>query len=157
VARALYAGSFDPVHLGHLGVIEIAARAFDDVVVAVLANPHKTDGMFSADQRVALLIEAVACIDNVTVRRFDGLTVDLARATGATVLVRSFHKELGDEITMAALNGAMAGLPTVFTPADPGRRSISSSLVRELVDRGRLDEAIQLVPDCVADALTRRA
>lgn len=150
---ALYAGSFDPVHLGHLGVIESAARLYEEVVVAVVANPKKAHGLFTFSERVRLLTEATAHLPTVKTRRFEGLTVDLARDERASVLVRSAHKETADELSMAAINLITADIPTTFVPADATTRTISSSLVRQLVDSGQIAAAQDLVPPCVRQAL----
>jgi pantetheine-phosphate adenylyltransferase len=153
MAVALYAGSFDPIHLGHLGVIERAARAYEEVVVAVVANPDKSSGMFRPEERLGLVTEATAVLPNVRSVHFFGLTVDLARREAASVLVRVAHKEQGNEFSMAAMNEVMAEIPTVFLPADHRTRTISSSLVRQLVDAGELRAAQELVPACVRQAL----
>ena len=83
VAVALYAGSFDPIHLGHLGVIEHAARTYEQVVVAVVANPEKPAGMFRPEERLRLLTGATAHLPTVRSVQFYGLTVALARSEGA--------------------------------------------------------------------------
>lgn len=152
---ALYAGSFDPIHLGHLGVIEHAARAFESVVVAVVANPHKPAGMFGPQERLRLGIEATAHLPTVRWVQFHGLTVDLARRERAAVLVRAAHKEQGDELSMAAMNFAHADIPTVLVPAAARTRTISSSLIRRLVEAGNVTAARELVPACVQPALGR--
>jgi pantetheine-phosphate adenylyltransferase len=153
VAVALYAGSFDPIHLGHLGVIEQVARAYDEVVVAVVANPQKPAGMFRPQERVQLVKEATAHLLRVRSVHFYGLTVDLAHSEGATVLVRAAHKEQRHELTMAVTNRLIGDIPTVFVHTDPRTRGISSSYVRQLVGAGKLNAAQQLVPTCVAQAL----
>jgi pantetheine-phosphate adenylyltransferase len=153
VAVALYAGSFDPIHLGHLGVIEQAARSYDGVVVAVVANPQKPVGFFRPEERLRLVQEATAHLESVRAVRFHGLTVDLARSEGATVLVRSAHKERASELSMAAMNQVLTGIPTAFVPAGAATRTISSSLVRQLIASGDLAAARELVPPCVAEAL----
>ncbi len=150
---ALYAGSFDPIHLGHLGVIEHAVRAYENVVVAVVANPEKSAGMFRPEERLRLGTEATAHLRTVRWVHFDGLTVALARREGATVLVRTAHKERGNEFAMAAMHRALVEIPTVFVPADVRTRTISSSLIRQLVDVGEVRAAQQLVPACVQPAL----
>lgn len=86
-------------------------------------------------------------------QQFYGLTVDLARQVGATVLVRVAHKERDDEASMAAMNLALAGLPTVLVSVGTDTRMISSSVVRELVANGKLAAASELVPRCVRPAL----
>lgn len=147
MATALYAGSFDPLHLGHLAVIEHAARAFDHLIVAVLGNPQKPSGMFAIPERLRIAETATAHLTNVRCVGYHGLTIDLARAEHADVLVRSAHKDAGHERSMAAMNKAMANIPTVFATPDPSTRGISSSLVRELITGGKLHLGLRLVPE----------
>lgn len=151
---ALYAGSFDPVHLGHLGIIERAAAMHQRVVVAVLANPDKRGGMFGPEERVELMEKATRHLANVRSLHFHGLTVDLARRVDATVLVRSAHKERHNELSMAAMNFRVARIPTLFIAADPETRTVSSSAVRRLLDAGEVESAQKLVPASVRAALT---
>lgn len=153
MAVALYAGSFDPIHLGHVDVVERASRAYDNVVVAIVANPAKASGLFTHQERLRLVTEALAHLESVRVVQFHGLTTDLARREGATVLVRAAHKERGAERSMAAMNQIVAGIPTVFVPAAASTRSISSSLIRQLVRDGYLAAAQDLVPEVVRTAL----
>lgn len=150
---ALYAGSFDPIHLGHLGVIERAAGDYDRVVVGILANPDKPSGMFRPDERVRLVEGATSHLENVSCQHFYGLTVGLARNVGATLLIRVAHKERDREMSMAAMNLTLAGIPTVMVAPSIGTRAISSSVVRELVANGELAAASELVPILVAPAL----
>ena len=130
---------------------------FQEVVVAVLANPKKAGGMFTIDERVRFLTRATAHLPTVRARYFEGLTVDLARAEGAHVLVRAAHKDTADELSMAAMNLIIAEIPTIVVPADPQTRTISSSLVRQLVDAGQIAAAQELVPACVRQALVEAA
>jgi pantetheine-phosphate adenylyltransferase len=104
---------------------------------------------------VGLAHAATAHLANVRVTNHHGLTVDAARTVGATVLVRSAHKDRGDEHTMAATNERMTGVITAFVVADPTTAWISSSLVRAALAGGRLDEVRSMTPPCVADAITR--
>jgi pantetheine-phosphate adenylyltransferase len=157
VATALYAGSFDPVHLGHVNKIEQAARCFERVVVGVMTNPRKRPGMFTATDRLRLLREATNHLANVTATSFDGLTVDLARMVGADVLVRAAHKEGRSEYQMAAINYEVGAIRTVFFPASPNTVAVSSSIIRTLTLTGRLDAARHLVPPGVGHALTEVA
>jgi len=109
--------------------------------------------MFRPEERLRLATEATAHLPTVRSVHFYGLTVALARREGATVLVRAAHKERGNEFAMAAMNRALAEIPTVFVPADARTRTISSSLIRQLVDVGEVRAAQQLVPACVQQAL----
>jgi pantetheine-phosphate adenylyltransferase len=152
--RAVYPGSFDPVHLGHLAVIEQVSGDVDTLVVAVLANPAKPSGLFDRDERVRLLATATEALSNVTVVGSDGLAVDVARREGADAIVRAAHKGLPNERSMAAVNERASGLTTLFVVPAPEVASISSTLVRELVAAGELDAARQLVPPAVAAALS---
>ena len=153
VRVALYAGSFDPIHLGHLGVISRASAIYDRVVVAVLANPEKASGMFRPEARLQFIDEATSHLGNVTSQHFYGLTVDLATRVGATVLIRAAHKEWDKEFSMAAMNLRLSGIPTVMIPAETETSAISSSLVRNLSASGDVATAAGLVPPCVGAAL----
>ena len=157
VATALYPGSFDPFHLGHLHVVEQVAGWFDEVVVGVLGNPRKSSGLFTLEQRVGLAEATTAHLPNVRSVSSDKLTIELARCEGAVVLVRCGHKEARHESTMAAMNERMSGIPTLFTVAHPSARAISSSLVRDLMSRGQTKAAARLVPPAVGQALEELA
>ncbi|HEX4820106.1 MAG TPA: pantetheine-phosphate adenylyltransferase [Acidimicrobiales bacterium] len=154
MTTALYAGSFDPVHLGHVDIVEKAAACFEHVVVAVLANPRKPSGMFTATERLHLLRTATEHLANVTTTTFDGLTVDLARQVGAAVLVRAAHKEGRSEYQMAAINQDLAAIPTVFFAPSRDTAAISSSIIRTLAMNGRVDATLSLVPPTVGHALS---
>jgi pantetheine-phosphate adenylyltransferase len=156
VASALYPGSFDPAHLGHLSVIARAAHTFDEVVVAVIGNPSKRSGMFSIAERIAMLEDAVSAHPNVRCTTHHGLTVDAARANGCDVVIRTGHKDRADEWSMLAMNELMSGVRTTFIPPDPELFHLSSSLVRSLVGGGELAEAEVLVPAPVAAVLRTR-
>ena len=153
MTAVLYPGSFDPFHLGHLNIVEQAAGIFDEVIVGVLGNPRKQSGLFAITDRVRLAEAATGHLPNVRCVASTGLTTDMARREGADFVVRSGHKESGDERTMAAMNQRMAGIRTVFVAAEPGKRTISSSLVRALMSRGDSDAAVRLVPPAVGAAL----
>ena len=151
----LYAGSFDPVHLGHKALIAAASEMLDQLVVVVAANPQKRPAMFSVQERLEMLSGACRDFGNVRVAAHGGLLVDIAARVGATVLVRSSGKEHGDEEQMAYLNGC-EGLPTLLIPSDPETAFISSSHVRALLGVGAIDVAAKLVPPSVSDAARAR-
>ena len=157
MTSALYAGSFDPIHLGHLSVIERASNMFDAIVVAVLGNPNKHAGLFAVEERVRLVERATAHLANVSCRAHHGLTVDAVEAVGADGIIRTGHKDHRDEWSMLAMNELMSGCKTFFVPPDPAVMHLSSSLVRTLVADTRSDDAAALVPAAVARALHERA
>jgi pantetheine-phosphate adenylyltransferase len=152
VSVALYPGSFDPIHLGHLAVIERAACQYDNVVVAVMTNPAKA-GFLTGARRVELVCAVAAHLVNVQCVSHHGLTVDAARAENADVIVRSAGKEWASEMAMAGLNKRMTGIETVMIPASPNTRWVSSTTIRTLANAGRYDDLRGLVPASVYAAL----
>ncbi|MGH2348378.1 MAG: pantetheine-phosphate adenylyltransferase [bacterium] len=156
MTTAVYPGSFDPVHLGHLDVIERAARVFDAVIVAVAKNTEKS-ALFTVEERVQMLGEAVAHLPGVTVDSYDGLTVQYATAHGARVLVKGL-RAIGDfeyELKQAAMNQRLQPeLDTVFFMTAPAYFFLSSSLIREVA---RLRGGVAgLVPPAIEARLRER-
>lgn len=138
-----YSGSFDPVTLGHLDVIDRACRLVDRLVIGIGVNAGKTP-LFSVEEKRELLLAETAALGERTgttieVASFSGLVVDAARAAGATVIFRGLRDgtDLDYEMQMAGMNGAMAGdVDTVFLPASPKVRHITASLVRQIASMG---------------------
>lgn len=126
---------------------------FDQVVVAVIGNPDKSAGMFTVADRVGLIRSAARLLSNVTCVSHHGLTVAAVEQTGADVVIRTGHKDHGDEWSMLAMNERTAGTRTCFVPPDPAVAFLSSSLVRSLTRHGRVADAIRFVPSPVAHAL----
>jgi pantetheine-phosphate adenylyltransferase len=127
--RVLYPGSFDPFHEGHLDVVRQAARLFDEVVVAAVANPAKPTGT-GLSARAAAIRGAVEGLENVSVVSHGGSTAELARSVRADALVRGATREHRTELAMARLNEATGGIPTVFVPASVASRHVSSTAIR---------------------------
>jgi pantetheine-phosphate adenylyltransferase len=157
IPSALYPGSFDPVHLGHVAVIRKASLLFDRIVVAVMGNPEKPSGLFSVGERVQLLEVAVEPLANVCCVSQHGLAVEAARLTTSDVIIRTGHKDSADEWAMLAMNHLMTGIDTCFVPPDPLFAHLSASAIRSLVAEGQVAATRALVPDTVFEALTRRA
>jgi pantetheine-phosphate adenylyltransferase len=138
-----YSGSFDPVTLGHIDVIERSARLVDSLVIGIGIHPGKTP-LFSIDEKAEMLRAAAADITKRTgckidTTTFSGLTVDAAREVKATVIFRGLRDgtDLDYEMQMSGMNGAMAeDVDTVFLPASPGVRHITASLVRQIAQMG---------------------
>ncbi|MGY1608563.1 MULTISPECIES: pantetheine-phosphate adenylyltransferase [unclassified Geodermatophilus] len=150
--RAVCPGSFDPVTNGHVDVITRAAALYDELVVAVLVNPGKA-GLFSLDERMDLLRDAVADLPNVVVDSFSGLLVDYCRSHGIPVVVKGL-RAVGDfeyELQMAQMNRELAGVETLFVPTAPQVGHLSSSLVKQIATFG--GDVSRLVPKAVLDRL----
>jgi pantetheine-phosphate adenylyltransferase len=145
-------GSFDPVTLGHLDVIARASARFDEVVVAVLENPRK-QGLFTIEERIALIEAEVEGYPNVTVDRFEGLLVDLCNARGIGLVCKGLRavSDFEYELQMAQMNQRIGPVETVFLTTSPEHSYLSSSLVKEVARYGgTIDHA---VPPRVAAAL----
>jgi pantetheine-phosphate adenylyltransferase len=158
---ALFAGSFDPMTLGHLDVVQKAVHLADRLVLAVGIHPGKTP-LFSADERLAMLEEIcgplgraahceIACIT------FGDLVVTAAQRLGATILVRGVRDatDFDYEMQLAGMNGTMApGVHTVFLPASPAVRPITATLVRQIAAMG--GDVSAFVPALVAGRLKKK-
>jgi pantetheine-phosphate adenylyltransferase len=153
---AIFPGSFDPLTLGHVDVIERATRLFDRLVVALLINPVKSP-LFTADERTGIIREVFAGRPSIEVDTFDGLLVDYARRRGAVAVVRGLRGggDLDYELAMASMNRHLeSGVETVFLAPSPGVAFISSSLVRDIAALGGSVDG--LVPEPVRARLLRR-
>lgn len=156
MSTVLIPGSFDPLHLGHVDVVDRAAALFDRVVVGVLHNPAKPSGLFGPDERVELARATLADRPGVSVEAFDGLVVDAAAAVGADAIVKGLRSAADYDVEqqMAHTNESVTGVPTWFVPCRPSLSFVASRFVREIAARGgRVDH---LVPAPVADALAGR-
>jgi pantetheine-phosphate adenylyltransferase len=151
VITAIYPGTYDPVTFGHVDVIARAAGIFDRVVVGVVGNPHHKQPMFSLDDRVGFLKEALTELDNVEVDVFSELVVEFARKWDAKVIVKGLRviSDFEWEFQMNQLNRTLApDVETVYVMASPAVSFVSSSGVKEIASfGGKVDE---LVPEAVA-------
>ena len=149
-------GSFDPVTLGHLEVIRRAARMFDRVIVGVLVNSAKKPS-FSIEERIELLREVTAEIDNVEVVGFEGLLAEYCRQHNIDAVVRGL-RALSDfeyEFQMAITNKKLnPQLETIFLTADADSMYLSSSMVREVASMG--GDISNFVPECIHDRIVER-
>ncbi len=156
VARsAVCPGSFDPVTNGHLDIVGRASRLYDDVVVAVMPNRSKA-GLFSQDERIAMLREVTDAYGNVTVEAFEGLLVDFCRDRGIAAIVKGLRavSDFDYELQMAQMNHGLAGVETLFMATNPLYSFLSSSLVKEVATYG--GDVSGLVPEPVLRRLTDR-
>jgi pantetheine-phosphate adenylyltransferase len=154
--RAIYPGSFDPLHNGHLDVLRRAARLFDEVVVAVAFNDQKST-LFSPGERVALLGESAGDLGNVRVAQFDGLLVEFAKAQRAGAVIRGLRavSDFEFEFQMALMNRRLAPeIETVFLTPVEQFTYLSSRLVKEIAMLG--GNVAAFVPKSVAAALRKK-
>lgn len=153
--RVLYPGSFDPVHLGHVDVIEQAAELFSEVVVATMHNPSKPSGLFTIDQRVAMLHASLAHIPTVRIEPFSGLAIDAAKTFEVGFIVKGLRNSGDFEIEqqMAHTNHSVSGVRTVYVACRPDRVFVSSRFIREIAQYG--GDVSHLVPPPVASELAR--
>jgi pantetheine-phosphate adenylyltransferase len=153
---AVYTGVFDPVHLGHVDIIQRGSRLFDRLVVGVGINPDKTS-LFTVEERVDLLQRVLKQYPNVEVRPFTGLAVRFVRQAGARIMLRGLRtlSDMEYEFTMSLTNHSLdTEIETVFLLAKDGFSHVSSTLIRQIgTFQGELDK---FVPAEVKEALQAR-
>lgn len=157
-AGVLYPGSFDPLHLGHLDVIQHSLELFGSVIVATLHNPSKSRGMFTLVERMSMIEQSVAGFPKhrcVHVAEFSGLAVDAAREFEVGFIVKSLRNGADFEVEqqMAHTNYAASGVRTVFLPCKPSLGFVSSRYIREIAAHG--GDVSSLVPAPVLAHLQR--
>ena len=155
--RGLYPGSFDPFTNGHLDVVRRAARLFDELIVAVAANPEKRAPLFTPDERVEMIRDTVAELPGVEVTTYRGLTVDFARARGVTALVKGLRlpSDFEAELQQALMNRELApDVETVFLMSGFAQIFVSSSILKDVASHGR--DVTQFVPPVVAMRLEEK-
>ena len=153
--RVACPGSFDPVTNGHLDIIRRAARLHDEVLVVVGANLAK-EGLFTVEERLAMLREVTSDLPNVGVDKFTGLLVDFCRARGVSAIVKGLRavSDFEYEMEMAQMNYRLAEVETLFMTANPLYSFLSSSLVKEIAKYG--GDVASLVPEPVHGQLLAR-
>jgi pantetheine-phosphate adenylyltransferase len=153
--RAVCPGSFDPVTLGHLDIVERASKIYDEVTVAVLVNKKKSS-LYSVEERMDLLRQVTHEYGNVKVDSFHGLLVDYCRTKQIPVIVKGLRaiSDFDYELQMAQMNHGLAGVETMFMTTNPLYSFLSSSLVKEVATYG--GDVSGLVPELVLTSLTER-
>jgi pantetheine-phosphate adenylyltransferase len=153
--RAVCPGSFDPVTNGHLDIIARAARLYDTVHVAVMINQAKK-GLFSIDERIALIEAVTRDLPNVKVESFHGLLVDFCKQRDIPAIVKGLRavSDFDYELQMAQMNVGLTGVETLFVPTNPAYSFLSSSLVKEVAQWG--GDISHLVPPPVLEALNAK-
>lgn len=153
--RAVYTGSFDPISLGHLNVIERSSRLVDELIVGIGQNVDKQP-LFTAEERVELIREATAHLPNVVVTTFDGLAVRFVRDHQARVIIRGVRSlsDIEAEFTMTLANRKLdPEVETVFLMADEQFSHVSSSLIKQIAPLAGDDELAKFVPRAIIPRL----
>lgn len=155
---AVYTGSFDPVTLGHLNVIERSSRLFDRLIVGIGINAGKNP-LFEVDERVQLVQLVTRDLANVDVQPFDGLAVDFVRASGARTMVRGVRPltDIAAEFTMTMANRQLADdLETVFLMADAEFAHVSSSLIKQVAPLADDWQLARFIPEEIIPILRHK-
>jgi len=152
MTTVLIPGSFDPLHLGHIDVVDQAAELFGDVVLGVLVNFDKPSGLFSPDERVELARASLVGRSSVSVRAFGGLAVQAAAEVGADFIVKGLRtpNDFDIEQQMAHTNHSVTGIRTVFVPCRSDLGFISSRFIREIAAHGEPIDHLVAAPVAVA-------
>jgi pantetheine-phosphate adenylyltransferase len=134
----LIPGSFDPFHNGHLEVVERASHIFDDIVVAAIRNPQKSEALFDLDERREMIAESLVHLNNVRIVSISTLLVDVARDVHATAIVKGLRavSDFEVELQMAQMNRSLSGVETLFIPSSSHHSFVSSRLLREVARYG---------------------
>jgi len=154
--RAIYPGTFDPVTYGHLDIIDRSCKIFDELIVGILVNNSKVP-MFSADERVEMIREALAGLDKVRVMSFNGLLIDFAREQDAECIVRGLRAvtDFEYELQMTQTNKVIAPeIDTIFLTTSLKYSYLSSSTVRELAAFGA--DISRFVPENVSTRIREK-
>lgn len=153
--RAVYTGSFDPVTLGHLNVIERSSQLVDELIVGVGINVDK-QSLFTADERVDLVRDAASHLSNVRVDSFQGLAVTFVRECQSRVIIRGMRtlSDIEAEFTMTLANRTLAPeIETVFLMADEEFTHVSSSLIKQITPLADDDKLARFVPQRIIPKL----
>lgn len=146
---AVFPGSFDPITIGHVDILERSLPLFDKIIIAIGVNGQKQN-MFSLEQRMAWLNEIFGGNDKIVISNYSGLTVDYCQSENANFILRGVRNaiDFAYESTIASVNRSMfPGIETILLPASPQHTHISSTIVRELIKyKGKFDH---LVPGCI--------
>lgn len=156
IRRVVCPGSFDPITNGHLDIIGRASQLFDEVIVAVGVNAGKAGGLFTIEERIALVQEVSAEYGNVRAEPFEGLLVDFCARHRIRAIMKGLRavSDYEYELQMSHMNHRLSGVETLFVASNPLYSYLSSSLLKEVASLG--GDVSGLVPDLVLSALTDR-
>ncbi len=154
---AVCPGSFDPVTMGHLDIITRASTLFDKVIVLISTNANKAKASFTATERMMMIAEATAHLDNVVIDILDGLLVDYVKTVGAVAIVKGLRavSDFEYEFQMALTNKALyANAETVFLTTSQENMFLSSSVVKQVAYFG--GDISPFVPACILETIQQR-
>jgi pantetheine-phosphate adenylyltransferase len=156
VTSVLYPGSFDPIHNGHRELIETASYLFDRIVVASIRNLQKGDGLFTLEERQAMIRESLDHLDNVEVVSMTKLTVDVAKENGCDFIIKGLRAvtDFDSEMAQAQMNLTISGMHTLFIPSGSNSSFIQSKFVRDVAKFG--GDLSLLVPTPVETMLKKK-
>ncbi len=153
---AIYPGTFDPITLGHINIVQKASEMFDEVVMAIAKDNYK-ETFFSLEERTQLCEEALIDIPNARAESFEGLVVDFAKKLGTNIMIRGLRavSDFEYELQLALMNKKLSDeIETIFLVPRFDFLYLSSSMVRNIAAVG--GDVETLVPKCVADALIQK-
>ncbi len=152
---AVYTGSFDPITLGHLNVIERSCRLVDELVIGIGINIEKS-GLFNTEERLALVCDVTSHLSNVQVKSFEGLAVNFVNRCGAKVMIRGVRPltDIAAEFTMMMANRQLDDeLETVFLMADGEYSHVSSTLIKQIAPLANDEQLARFVPAAIIPEL----
>lgn len=155
--KAVYPGSFDPVTFGHLDIIQRAAKVVDELIIGVLVNKAKKSPLFTLEERVTMLKEATKEYPNVTVKMFDGMTIDFARENDARLIIRGLRAvtDFESEMQIAQTNHSIDNnIDTMFFTTSLEYSFLSSTIVKEVASYGV--DTSRFVPEVVQKAFREK-
>lgn len=157
IMKAVYPGSFDPVTFGHLDIIQRAAKVVDELIIGVIVNKAKKSPLFTLEERVSMLKEATKEYPNVTVKMFDGMTIDFARENEARLIIRGLRAvtDFESEMQIAQTNHSLdSNIDTMFFTTSLEYSFLSSTVVKEVASYGR--DTSKFVPEVVQKAFQEK-
>lgn len=145
---AVYPGSFDPITMGHLDIIERASKIYDKIIIGVLENPEKKNSLFSSTERVELINKVISHLENIEVESFNGLTINYMKKKKANIIIRGLRavSDFEYEFQMASINHKLEpSIETLFMMTNSKYSYLSSSAVKQVAMYGGCIK--ELVPD----------